>query len=145
MRCNSFCRTLCKDASCTDKKQANVYITHYQSTPEGAYLILSNVLMVIHIFKPKSGMRTLVAKFDNAMFHFSLVLVPATCPAFATLLKAPFSHAVPAVTYLQFKRKISTSCQQEYIQQLQYNKHICVYEWCTLVLGRRRGGREKGC
>lgn len=45
-------------------------------------------------------MHTLAVKFDNAKFHFSLVFVPASWPAFATLVKAPFSQLVPAVTYL---------------------------------------------
>jgi hypothetical protein len=43
---------------------------------------------------------TLAVKFETAKLNFSLVFVPATCPALATLLKAPFSQAVPALTYL---------------------------------------------
>lgn len=49
----------------------------------------------------KSSLRcTFAVKLDRAVFHFSLVLVPATCPAFVTLLKAPFNQDVPTVTYL---------------------------------------------
>lgn len=43
---------------------------------------------------------TFAVKFVTANWNFSLVFAPATLPAFATLLKAPFSHAAPAVTYL---------------------------------------------
>lgn len=44
---------------------------------------------------------TFAVKFATAKWNFSLVFVPASCPAFATLPKAPFNHVVPAVMYLQ--------------------------------------------
>ena len=49
--------------------------------------------------------RTFEVKFDMAKWNFSLVFVPAACPAFAILPKAPFSQAALAVTYL-FNAKI---------------------------------------
>ena len=52
---------------------------------------------------------TLAVKFETAKLNFALVFVPATCPAFATLLKAPFSHAVPALTYL-YQVKTELEC-----------------------------------
>lgn len=43
---------------------------------------------------------TFAVRFDIAVWNFCLVFVPATLPTFATLVKAPFNHAAPAVTYL---------------------------------------------
>lgn len=68
---------------------------------------------------------TFAVKFVTAIWNLSLALTPATCPVFAILLKAPFNHVAPAVTYLCTKKnKISNMHEKE----AQIRKHIQVYK-----------------